>query len=129
MIKDEDLEWYNQRIGYSDVMRKEVGNAFWNYVHTLAEWTPPSKEQEVYEVIKKNIEVFPCEKCSQHGLEYLEKHPFNPLIENLKIFLWRFHNDINRAIGKKAEDISILADYSPLNIEELSSMDLLQEEI
>ena len=103
------LEWRQERDGLGDIMRKEVGNALWNYLHTLAEWTSPDKEQNVFEVVRKNIEVFPCHKCSEHCVKYIDEHPFNG---DLKQYLWEFHNFVNQGIGKTVYPKDILKQYS-----------------
>jgi hypothetical protein len=118
MKPEEIIQWYNERSGLGEIMRKDVGNALWNYLHTLAEWTPPepARQNRVFEVVKKNVEVFPCQKCAKHGLEYIEKHPFDPEI-GLKDYLWEFHNFINNGLGKKVYGRDILKQYSVVDHE------------
>jgi len=105
------VQWYSERQGYADIMRKEVGNALWNYIHTLAEWTPPleSSQRLAYDSLKAAVKAFPCHKCAEHGEAYLSTHPFN---NDLKIYAWEFHNAVNVATNKPQEPKSILCQYS-----------------
>jgi hypothetical protein len=93
------IQWNLQHEGRAEEMRKKVGNAFWNYQHTLAEWIPPddAKQKLAFENLKLGVKTFPCESCSKKGMEYIYAHPFN---NDLKTYVWQFHNAVNHKLNK-----------------------------
>ena len=105
------VQWYSERSGYQEIMRQEVGNALWNYIHTLAEWTPPisSSQQLAFESLKAAVKAFPCHQCAEHGESYLGQHPFDG---DLKMYAWQFHNTVNVGLNKPQQPTKILCQYS-----------------
>ena len=93
------IEWNLKHEGRGDEMKKKVGNALWNYLHTLAEWTAPNEEKQrtAFNALKSNIEAFPCKDCSTHGMRYILDHPFD---NNFKEYIWKFHNAVNEKLNK-----------------------------
>jgi hypothetical protein len=104
------LAWYRDHKDRGDEMRKEVGNAFWTYQHRLAKWIPPEpiEQQKAFDNLKKGIETFPCHKCSEHGLEYINHNPFDAEKETVDQYLCRFHNAVNVHLGKPIVECSIV---------------------
>jgi hypothetical protein len=100
------LRWNLLHEGRADEMRKNVGNAFWNYQHTLAEWIPPKPHDQslAFRNLLSGVKAFPCPKCSNHGLEYLNEHPFDPNTDDFKKYVWEFHNSVNEKLGKPYHD-------------------------
>lgn len=96
------LQWNLQHQGRADEMRKAVGNAFWNYQHTLAEWIPPepAKQKAAFENLVSNVANFPCPNCAEKGLMYLKSNPIDLKKEDFAHYVWRFHNVVNQKLGK-----------------------------
>lgn len=84
---------------------RELGNATWLYLHTMAAYYPeaptPELEQSMLPFMRTFAQVYPCESCRDHMLEYVEQHP-PQAANNAELSLWlcRFHNDVNLQIGK-----------------------------
>jgi Erv1 / Alr family len=92
---------------YGDQMRKEVGNALWTYEHALAKYlkNDPDLQYRAYDALRQNVELFPCDKCSNHGLDWIDENPFDPSEEKFADYVSRFHNDVNQRIGKPVYNI------------------------
>jgi hypothetical protein len=87
-------------------MKKQIwGNATWYLFHTLAEKLKPEFKSELtilftyIEIICNNL---PCPTCQAHAKAVMSR-AHKPLItssqDNLKNYLWNFHNSVNKRIG------------------------------
>jgi hypothetical protein len=76
-----------------------AGPKTWNYLHTLAKLTPPDKvsQERAFNTLKQVVDTFPCSECSEHGMIYINEHPFNG---NLEEYVCDFHNTVNEHLGK-----------------------------
>lgn len=54
--------------------------------------------------IRDQINHLPCETCRKHALVYLNNNP--PESDNAVTWAWRFHNNVNRRLGKKTITLS-----------------------
>jgi len=92
--------WYNENIAKSKEMREQVGQALWNYRHTLAKYVPPDPKSQfnAYKSLISDVASFPCHKCRDHGLEWLRNNKFNPKEENIETYTCRFHNAVSQSI-------------------------------
>tara|TARA_B100000424_G_scaffold265391_1_gene254956 strand:- start:41 stop:493 length:453 start_codon:yes stop_codon:yes gene_type:complete len=103
-------------------MNKELwGNTVWYLFHTIAE---KIKEEEflnnknsIIEIIKSTCFILPCPECSNHATNILKTINFTNMTtkEELKTFLFNFHNDINKKLGKPIYNIENLNIYKNAN--------------
>ena len=86
--------------------KKQWGNACWYLFHTLAEKLKPEYEKDIPIIIRNILSIcknLPCPVCSSHA----KRHIMNIKINNintkteLKLFLFNFHNNVNKQLGKK----------------------------
>jgi len=101
------------------------GPAIWNLIHTSSLSTETETEKEHFEWEINQICInFRCKECSNHCKEYLLANPLRDswtLIHNKKdvglfTWTWKFHNAVNKRIGKKLLDFdTALKMYSDLN--------------
>jgi hypothetical protein len=56
----------------------------------------------------------PCPTCSAHAKHVMKEYNFMKIsnINQLKDFMFNFHNHVNKNIGKKIEDESVLEKYN-----------------
>lgn len=79
----------------------------WIFLHTFAEKINSEffikKKLDCLGLIKYVLYHLPCPVCTKHATGYLKK--YNIMIcktkEDLKKYLWNFHNDVNRRLKKK----------------------------
>ncbi|CDF36087.1 unnamed protein product [Chondrus crispus] len=85
--------------------RKELGNAGWTLIHSIAANYPPtpsSSEQRHAKAFLKSIgKLYPCKRCRQHFSKYLSTTPPD-LTSRDRFMLWacKAHNEVNRRQGK-----------------------------
>ena len=73
--------------------------------------------EEVLNIIKIICDNLPCPYCRQNASKYLKINMRNiETKEDLKLFLYRFHNDVNKKLKKKHFSESILNKYKTINI-------------
>ena len=91
------------------------GEPTWLLFHTLAEKITedefPKLRKELLDNIMKICNNLPCPTCAQHATQYMNSVNFNNIQskEQLKLFLFAFHNEVNRR-----------KDYEKFNINDLS---------
>jgi len=91
------------------------GEPTWLLFHTLAEKIKedefPKLRKELLDNIMKICNNLPCPTCAQHATQYMNSVNFNNIQskEQLKLFLFAFHNEVNRR-----------KDYEKFNINDLS---------
>lgn len=91
------------------------GEPTWLLFHTLAEKIKeeefPKIRQEFLNQIMKICNNLPCPTCAQHATRYMNGVNFNNIQtkEQLKLFLFAFHNEVNRR-----------KDYERFNVNDLS---------
>jgi len=98
------------------------GRITWLLLHTIAE----KVKKDNYPLIKNDIIIMifnickklPCPICQYHAIENLNKLKKFPLNtkEELKIFLFAFHNLVNKTANKKLFNYSELFIYEKYNI-------------
>ena len=105
-------------------MAKTWGTPTWYFFHSLAENVDKNFYKNNSETIKKYIinicSNLPCHECTKHAKSYLNKHLKNRKITNkeeLKKFLFDFHNEVNVRLKKpRFEDIDYYKNSNLLNI-------------
>ena len=97
------------------------GEPTWIFLHTIAqkikaERFPAMRDQllQKINIICRNL---PCPDCSAHAAKYLDAINFKTIVskEDLKTFLWTFHNEVNKRKGIPLADRSVLDKYSTAN--------------
>lgn len=88
-------------------MNKNVwGPKIWNHIHQLAINYPhnptPLDARNVLKKIWHSLSNLPCEECRLHATSYYLKN--SPLTQNtysLQNWVWTFHNNVNKRLGKR----------------------------
>ncbi len=97
------------------------GEPTWIFLHTIAqkikaERFPAMRDQllQKINIICRNL---PCPDCSAHAAKYLDAINFKTIVskEDLKTFLWTFHNEVNKRKGIPLADRSVLDKYATAN--------------
>ena len=92
------------------------GPATWTLFHTLAEKAKDENFNEIkadlFALIKRICFNLPCPDCAAHATQIISKLNADSFAtkQNLKLFLFNFHNSVNVRIGKR-----------PFTIEELNA--------
>ena len=76
----------------------------WNSIHATGAWATTDDRIKFFDewirMITKNLE---CGDCINHATEYIKNNPPEQS-EDRFIWTWRFHNAVNRRIGKPEVD-------------------------
>lgn len=91
---------------------KYMGPGFWYIIHKIAYLvTVTLDEDDAIVKIKRLIDIFPCDDCSNHGKNYYMNNPiemYKGVKDNneklIGIYLWTFyfHNAVNAKLKKPA---------------------------
>lgn len=94
------------------------GPTCWIFFHCLAERVKNDSFNEMYpiilNIIKDICSILPCPDCRDHASQTLNNYKYYHLIkkkEDLKLFLFQFHNLVNSRTGKTAMNKNILNEY------------------
>lgn len=94
----------------------------WMLFHGLAEKIDEDyykqNNKEVFGIINTICQNLPCPFCRVNATKYLKKINVNNLKtkEDFKMFLFTFHNNVNKKLGKKIFEQSILNKYKHINM-------------
>ncbi len=90
------------------------GPKFWYILHNGASSysnNPSEQNKERMKGFVKGIPyMLPCESCFKHAVSYIENSDINKVVSNkneLFLFFWEFHNDVNKRLGKKIIPLSV----------------------
>ena len=103
-------------------MSKRWGTPTWYFFHTLIEKIVDDKYPIIYSefnsIFSSIIYSLPCPICKNHSIEYLNKNPIHKIKSKneMKIYIFNFHNWVNRKLNKKQQNFQILEFYSKLDI-------------
>lgn len=76
------------------------GPGRWQSIHVTASWADtPEKFKFFCSWIRDQIEHLPCQECIREARAYLASNPPEKA-EDAFIWSWRFHNAVNRRLGK-----------------------------
>tara|TARA_B100000795_G_scaffold269976_1_gene261533 strand:+ start:5694 stop:6140 length:447 start_codon:yes stop_codon:yes gene_type:complete len=102
-------------------MSKRWATPTWYFLHMLIE----KIDARHYERINKEyigiiIEIFtdlPCPYCKTHALAYVKKHNIYNMKtkEDMKQYLFTFHNQVNTRVGNPIKDRAIFNFYKRMN--------------
>ena len=94
------------------------GPTCWIFFHCLAERVKEESFKEMIPIIISFIKdicaILPCPDCSLHDTHIINNYKFFPLIrkkEDLKNFVFEFHNLVNSRTGKSIQNKLILEQY------------------
>ena len=89
------------------------GPKFWYILHNGASSYSNNPSEHNKERMKGFIKgipyMLPCESCFKHALSYIENTDVDKIVSNkneLFLFFWEFHNDVNKRIGKQITPLS-----------------------
>lgn len=89
----------------------------WVFFHGFAEKVDETyynnNFKRCFEIIRKICNNLPCETCRLHAVEKMNQthdHMINTK-EKLKMYLFNFHNDVSKRVGKPTYDKTILHKY------------------
>jgi hypothetical protein len=98
------------------------GAPTWYLFHTLAEKVKDEEFKNIKAELLNNINVIccnlPCPSCAEHACQYMKKLNYNSINskEDLKRFLFNFHNEVNQKKNVPAFSINELNDkYAKAN--------------
>lgn len=99
------------------------GNHIWYFMHCLAEKIKSEyfleEKNNIIDIIKKISNNLPCPECSDHANTLLKKYNFKNINDKnqLKKFLYEFHNSINIKLNKPVFNYELLDEtYKNSNI-------------
>lgn len=80
---------------------KKYGPGMWYSIHQDAKISDKdSTRNQFINNLKSKFELFPCDKCKEHITQYMKDYPLEKS-ENLFYWTWKFHNDVNKRLGKQ----------------------------
>ena len=93
------------------------GEPIWTFIHSICEKVKDDEfhkiKNDLIETLKLICTNLPCPDCSTHSKQYLDKL-YSSSIKNkndLKMYFFIFHNDVNKRTGKSEESVEILKKY------------------
>lgn len=94
------------------------GPTCWIFFHCLAEKVKEDSFSKMYpiilNIIKDICSILPCPDCRTHATQILNSYKYYNFIkkkEDLKMFLFEFHNLVNSRTGKSIMHKDILNEY------------------
>ena len=79
---------------------RELGRGTWMLLHEMVDREPSERlEASFISLMWSLSDLYPCEECREHLVEYLYNHP----PEMSKEWMCRLHNDVNRRLGKEEQ--------------------------
>ena len=83
------------------------GPTYWSFLHILSISFPeqPTDQQRTHfrSCLEHLSQIMPCEQCRIHMTAYLKGVVWSEVLtsrETCMRFLWEFHNDVNKRLGK-----------------------------
>lgn len=97
------------------------GEPTWIFLHTIVQKIKDDRFIAMRDQLLQKINIIcrnlPCPDCSAHAAKYLDAINFKTIVskEDLKTFIWTFHNEVNKRKGIPLADRSVLDKYSTAN--------------
>lgn len=86
-------------------MATVVGPGYWSSIHKIAAEAKDERTKAFFvnhmNFIRNN---FPCSECKTHINEYMTANPIQPYLrqpDGCFLWAWKFHNTVNRRLGKR----------------------------
>jgi Erv1 / Alr family len=88
-----------------DIGKNIWGPIGWKWAHSLAQNYPenPSLDESYFTYLRLWYFIInlPCVECRRHAANYIFNNPPELINRNtFKIWMWRFHNNVNKRLGK-----------------------------
>ena len=102
-------------------MSKRWGTPTWYFFHTLAEKIHTEhfrkNKKEFIDLIITICNNLPCPICKDHSMKYIRKSNIYKIQtkEEMKNYLYVFHNWVNKKLGKSEPSLSILNLYKKMD--------------
>lgn len=80
----------------------------WDNIHLTAKNVPPTDVPRFNDWLIKVAHNSPCGVCRNHMLAYISAHAPKP-DDDLFVWTWRFHNQVNTTTGKSQEALAVVA--------------------
>ena len=97
------------------------GNPTWRFFHSYAQHTSNHRFQQqrtaFIEIFSKTLLCLPCPLCRDHAQEYVKRNPLRTIItiDDLKLYIWRFHNNVNARLSKPEFSFETLSIYNNIH--------------
>lgn len=99
---------------------KYWGPATWTFFHVLVEkLANDNLVKPIIQLIKQICSCLPCPICRTHSTFILHNYSMYHTIntkEDLKRFIWEFHNQVNKKLGKPQYNFIDLTKYTNYNL-------------
>lgn len=98
-------------------MSKRWGTPTWYFLHVLAEKIYDNEyvkiNKEFINIVVNILNNLPCPICRGHAVKYIKKHNIYKIYSKheMKMYLFAFHNWVNKRLKHKTQDIKILDLY------------------
>jgi hypothetical protein len=98
------------------------GPATWVFLHTITEKVKEhefdNQKNNLLSIIKKICSILPCPDCAQDATNILNQLNYNTINNktDFKMYIFQFHNHINKKLNKPQENINILDKYKKSNL-------------
>ena len=102
--------------------KSEWGKVTWILFHSIIENIKDDAPNNFIKMVFDNIILIcsnlPCPYCKDHAMSYIKKYKkYNfDTKEKLKIFIFTFHNNVNKRLNKPIMKIDILEKYKTANL-------------
>tara|TARA_B110000444_G_scaffold258722_1_gene300397 strand:- start:6592 stop:7041 length:450 start_codon:yes stop_codon:yes gene_type:complete len=106
-------------------MYKEWGPICWIFLHTIIEKMKKeyfdSKKGMLFEIIYIICSNLPCPNCKKHSINYLKNNKIRKCntINDLRMYMFNFHNTVNIRLNKKIFESKDLEKYKNCRFNEL----------
>jgi hypothetical protein len=104
----------------NDINSPPWGPILWVFLHTLSMTYNAPITTELLTMIELIIKNTPCETCSNESIKYLNENLFTletiTTVEDLQVYLFNFHNVINKYMNKPIYEINnFYKEYSSID--------------
>jgi len=83
--------------GCNCIDRESLGRSTWTLLHDIVDNVDYKRNDAFVSLMGSLGEIYPCEDCRAHIVEYLQSNPVDMTHE----WLCEFHNSVNRRLDKK----------------------------
>jgi hypothetical protein len=102
------------------------GQITWIFLHTLSMKIQPEQytgmKDSLYGVLLSICRALPCPECSEHAMLYMKKKTAPETIEKFRLFLWEFHNVVNKNTKKQQLPQNVLSKYNNTDLQKVFDM-------
>lgn len=99
------------------------GPHVWNFLHIFCEKVNSNKfyekKKDIFDIIQNICANLPCPECSSDALSLLNNYPLISNVkskEDLKMYIYHFHNKVNEKLTKESYIIEDLEKYKAGNL-------------